>query len=130
MNSNKNTFSRYSQLLQQPHHPLTPVSQAQEQEQVQVQVQVQQTSWMKKTNPKKTSFATSSFSCDEYCLEAIQRQLTIQERLHDRYTCGELSHNNMFCHHIEHMRKTRSSLFKQLEQMTTKMHMQMDVQTP
>ena len=59
--------------------------------------------------------------CDESSLQAIKRQLEIHERLHNRYICGELSRNNMFCHHLEQMRETRKGLLKQLERMDVRM---------
>ena len=59
--------------------------------------------------------------CDESSLQVIKTQLKIHERLHNRYTCGELSHNNMFCHHLECMKETRKSLLKQLERMDVRM---------
>lgn len=55
--------------------------------------------------------------CDESSLKAIKRQLDIYERLYSRYTCGEMSRNNVFCHHLDQMKQTRKSLWKQLEQM-------------
>lgn len=55
--------------------------------------------------------------CDGLSLRTIKTQLDIHERLYKRYTCGELSRNNTFCRHLNHMAETRKNLLKQLERM-------------
>ena len=55
--------------------------------------------------------------CDQSSLEAIRRQLNLHERLYKRYVCGEMSQNNAFCLHLNHMKETRKNLLKQMDRM-------------
>ena len=55
--------------------------------------------------------------CNESSLNAMKRQLDIHERLYRRYTCGEMSRDNVFCRHLNDMRETRKNILKQLERM-------------
>lgn len=59
-------------------------------------------------------------TCDQSSLNAIKRQMDIHKRLYERYTCGEISRNNIFCRHLDSMRETRKNLLKQLERMDMK----------